>query len=271
MDYLKLPGAAIGTIAFGAKTILTPPLKDYYLFIFCLNGQAELKSGRTELTIGKSQGIVVNESHILQGRFSQDCEQFIFRLDHDYVTSYLGRPGAKFCSRMDLNNPRLSPWLSLLRLVTKDPTMLGIVQSNKETARDFTRVLTHSLIEGLGVIDNEAEYDRPCPKSVHRAIAFMEAHAIEPLTLDDIAEAAGVPPRTLQEAFRRFRDMSPMRYLRNLRLDMARDRLVSGGPEVKVASVALECGIGHFGRFSHEYAMRFGESPSATIRKGVLH
>jgi AraC-like DNA-binding protein len=266
MDYLRLPGAALGTIAFGKKNILTPPLENYYLLIFCLNGQAELRTSGTDVTISNHQGIVVNESHVLQGQFSQDCEQFIFRLDRDYVSSYLGRPGAKFYPRVDLNNPRLSPWLSLLRLVTTNPTMLEMVRSQPGIAREFTSLLTQTLVEGQELTEICASSDSVCPRSVHRAIAFMEGCAVEPITLDDIAKAAGVPPRTLQEAFHRFRDTSPMRYLRNLRLEMARSRLISCAPEVKVTSVALECGINHFGRFSREYAMRFGESPSATLR-----
>lgn len=267
MDYLEFSGTALGTIAFGEKNIQTPPLKNYYLLIFCLSGKAQLKANGTDVSVNKKQGILVNDSDVLQGQFSQDCEQFIFRLDHDYVSSYLGRAGAKFRPRVDLNNPRLSPWLSLLRMVTGNPNMLEMVKSQAGIARELAGLLTQTLLEGHEPIELCGSRGGACPRSVHRGIAFMEAYAAEPITLDDIAEAAGVPPRTLQEAFHRFRDTTPMRYLRNIRLDIARNRLISGDPEVKVACVALECGINHFGRFSREYSLRFGESPSATLKK----
>lgn len=67
MGYLRLPGAALGTITFGRKNILTPPLENYCLLIFCLNGKAELKTAGTDVSVGRSQGIFVNESDVLQG------------------------------------------------------------------------------------------------------------------------------------------------------------------------------------------------------------
>ena len=94
----------------------------------------------------------------------------------------------------------------------------------------------------------------------------MEAHFPATLTLSDIATAAGVPERTLNDAFRRFEEVSPMRYLRDLRLDRVRARLLGPGPRVSVTTAALEAGFGHLGRFAEAYADRFGESPSTTRR-----
>jgi transcriptional regulator GlxA family with amidase domain len=101
------------------------------------------------------------------------------------------------------------------------------------------------------------------PACVHRAEAFIEAHVADPITLDDIAAAARTPVRTLLDGFRRFRDTSPMQHLRNVRLNLAQDRLVSES-SASVASIALECGFGNLGRFAQNYVERFGELPSET-------
>lgn len=55
-----------------------------------------------------------------------------------------------------------------------------------------------------------------------------------------------------------------MELLRNLRLDAARQRLLSGDL-VSVTEVAFEYGFGHLGRFSSYYQMRFGELPRQTL------
>ncbi|WP_185022901.1 helix-turn-helix domain-containing protein [Curtobacterium sp. PhB115] len=52
---------------------------------------------------------------------------------------------------------------------------------------------------------------------VRRAVAFIEEHAAEDPTLQDIADAAGVLPRRLQQLFREERDESPMACLRAFR------------------------------------------------------
>jgi transcriptional regulator GlxA family with amidase domain len=85
--------------------------------------------------------------------------------------------------------------------------------------------------------------------------------------LQDIARAAGVPQRTLLENFRRFRDSSPIRFLRDLRLDRANTLLLTEGMERHVCEIAVECGFGHLGRFAQEYCERFGESPSQSVAR----
>ena len=47
------------------------------------------------------------------------------------------------------------------------------------------------------------------PRALRRAVAYMEAHAEEPIRLG-IAEAAGTSSRSLQHAFARHYDASPM-------------------------------------------------------------
>jgi transcriptional regulator GlxA family with amidase domain len=54
-----------------------------------------------------------------------------------------------------------------------------------------------------------------------------------------------------------------MQHLRSVRLNLARERLLSD-QSASIASIALECGFGNLGRFAKNYAERFGERPSET-------
>lgn len=104
-------------------------------------------------------------------------------------------------------------------------------------------------------------------ETVRRAIAYMEEHAGEPLDVTDVALATHVGPRALQRAFRRDLDVTPMRYLRTIRLERAHADLVAGDPErASVQEIALRWGFGHPGRFAVDYRARFGRSPSDTLR-----
>lgn len=102
------------------------------------------------------------------------------------------------------------------------------------------------------------------PACVRRAEAFIHAHAAEPLRLADIALATDVPARTLLSAFQRFRERSPMQYLREVRLELARQRQRQPARQATVATIALDCGFLHLGRFAQAYRAQFGEPPSAT-------
>jgi len=107
----------------------------------------------------------------------------------------------------------------------------------------------------------------PAPRNVKRAIEFMQANLLQPLSLADIANAAGTSARSLQIGFRQFRDMTPMEYLRRLRLNGAHQDLIDALPGTAVATIAYRWGFAHHGMFAASYAKVFGEPPSATLKK----
>ena len=97
------------------------------------------------------------------------------------------------------------------------------------------------------------------PGYLRRAEAFMWAQAEAPIGLAEIAAAAGCSVRTVQNAFRVFRDTTPHRALQAVRLEQAREALQRG--EETVTSVARRFGFSHMGRFAALYARRYGERP----------
>ena len=86
------------------------------------------------------------------------------------------------------------------------------------------------------------------------------------MTIAGVAAAQGVCTRVLQEAFRRELDTTPLLYLRQLRLRVARARLLTASAGVSVTEIALGVGLTHLGRFSVMYRAAYGESPSETLR-----
>ena len=103
---------------------------------------------------------------------------------------------------------------------------------------------------------------------IRAAVEYIHAHAHEPVTVSDVATAADLSVRGLQEAFHRMLDRSPMQYLREVRLRRTHEDLRRGTlAEVSVADVALRWGFTHVGRFSGEYLRRFGEYPKQTLRR----
>jgi transcriptional regulator GlxA family with amidase domain len=64
---------------------------------------------------------------------------------------------------------------------------------------------------------------------VRRAVSYIEQHLDDPLTLDDIAAAAGVLPRRLQQLFREERGESPMACVRAMRAAAERNGAAGNG------------------------------------------
>jgi transcriptional regulator GlxA family with amidase domain len=87
------------------------------------------------------------------------------------------------------------------------------------------------------------------------------------LSLAKLCRIVGVERRTLLRAFRAVHATTPSRYLRALRLNLARQALMAPGADpTTVTEVATRFGFRELGRFSLEYRKRFGEAPSETLR-----
>ena len=265
LDLLPVGNTSIGAIRFGEMQVHVPELADYHLFIMCLQGQGQAIIERKSFRIDGFHGVMVAPGEQMLASFSPDCEQLFVRLGRETVAEHSGFRQLQFRPDVDLHSPRLGPWLRHLSLLTSDHDMTSLIETEPRIALEYERLLLSFLLSGQDHRDLADRAGGIAPSSVRRAEEYIRSSYAEPLSLADIADAAGVPTRTLLDSFRRFRDTSPIRYLRDVRLDAARDAL-RGGAAVTAAQAAMDAGIMHLGRFSQDYHDRFGERPSDTIR-----
>lgn len=106
------------------------------------------------------------------------------------------------------------------------------------------------------------------PKTVRRALSYIDAHAHLPITVDDVARAAHISTRGLQHAFRRSVGFTPREYLRKARLAGARQEVLSASPEETVSAVARRWGYANTARFASYYREEFGVHPATDLRRG---
>lgn len=98
-------------------------------------------------------------------------------------------------------------------------------------------------------------------------MSFIHENADGDIGLAEIAAAANLTPRAVQYMFRRHLGVTPMEYLRRVRLDLAHRDLQAANPAVDtVNSIAGRWGFAHAGRFSVAYRRAYGMPPSATLR-----
>lgn len=102
---------------------------------------------------------------------------------------------------------------------------------------------------------------------LRQAADFIHSNGHHDISIRDIAAASGVTPRAIQYAFREHLGMTPLEYLRRVRLELAHRELESADPAFDtVTSIAGRCGFSHPGRFSSAYKQVFGTEPSRTLR-----
>ena len=268
MNLVRLENLAFGSLAYaGAMSVEAGELGDYYLIILSLSGYADVSVGGRRTIVGQSRGVVVGPSTRFSGTFSRDCEQFFVRVDKQAILAHSGFEHLELEPLLDLSRAKLTPWLSQLYLLTASPETIALAQRDRAVAIEIERLFVMLLLAGQPhQSQDRGKSGIVLPRAVRRAEAFIAERACQPLTLADIAKAAGVPVRTLLHSFRQFRDVSPMQLVRDARMERSRELLTRGAENGRVSDIALSCGFANLGRFANAYREKFGESPSETLR-----
>jgi transcriptional regulator GlxA family with amidase domain len=165
-------------------------------------------------------------------------------------------------------------WARLVRVLSEEITnRSGLVYRPMVAER-----LCESLLTGLLLATQHPYRDAlarpgpaPAPGVVRRVVDAIHTHPEAAWATTRLAELAGVSVRSLQEGFRRHVGVSPLTYLRGVRLDRAHEDLLRAEPgTVTVAEIAQRWGFVHQGRFAAAYRIRYGTSPSQTLRRPGL-
>lgn len=106
----------------------------------------------------------------------------------------------------------------------------------------------------------------PRAELMKQAEDYMQAHLDAPLTLADLCEALYVSRRTMFYCFEQIFGLSPMAYLKSMRLRGVRSALKVADPETAtVRAIAQRFGFYSLGHFARDYKTMFGEKPSETL------
>lgn len=101
----------------------------------------------------------------------------------------------------------------------------------------------------------------PPARHLLRARDLADVRYAEPLTVEDLAAAAGLSPAHFSREFRRAFGETPHRYLLTRRLERAAALLRT--TDHTVADVCLSVGLRSVGSFTTSFGRMFGMSPTA--------
>lgn len=284
MCFKRIRGVGIGRMTYGAHVAVDPGrLDDFVLVQMPLSGAEVLRSGDIVVNSSRRVATVAGPHRPFSLRHEAGTEKLFVRIDRDvlerHCLQHLGhalRKPLDFRMDMALDTVAGQQWMRALRwLMTElDSVADDDLATNRYPllAAQFEQLLISTLL--VCQPHNYTEQlcsDAPsiAPAFVKRVERYIEDNAHEPLTIVDLAAHAGVSSRSLFAGFKRFRNSSPMNYLREVRLQRVRDALLEAEPgQTTVTSEALHWGFSHLGHFTTAYKRRFGESPSETLARG---
>jgi AraC-like DNA-binding protein len=283
MYFRPIRGIGIGRMRYGASVAIDPGcLERFALIQMPIHGTELVEHGGDCVASNSDVASVLSPSLPVRLRHGADTEKLFIKIDRDVLERHcrqhlggeLKRP-IEFCPAMSLLAPRSAPWVRLMKWlyeeVGQDASEGGEILDSPLFAAQIEQMVITTLL--LCQPHNHSarladEGPTIAPHFIRKVERFVEEHADEPLTIGDLAEEAGVSTRSLFGGFRKYRNTTPMQYLKDVRMLRVHEALLRASPQrTTVTNIAGRWGFSHLGHFTVNYKRRFGESPSVTLHR----
>lgn len=272
-------GLTVGLLEYATPVhISSQAFSNAYQVNFPTLGQLKMTYGNQRLLTSPRSAAVhgPNVATSLEG-WGEPTTMLGLKIPEDTIESeletLLGRTPDKpliFGGHLDLTSRNGRDWLDAMVLLThglrKGESLLGNPLISRPAAQAVVRGLLLVAPNNYS-LELTGDVTAAGPTYVHRAVAYIEENADQPLTLNDIAEAVHISPRALQTGFQEHLASTPMSMVRKIRLRKAHEALQAASPGEHVSVIARKWGFMHAGRFAIHYAQTYGLSPSETLAK----
>jgi AraC-like DNA-binding protein len=271
-DYFQIDCSA------GNQIVSTRPREGEYFLFVPFRGAIEVVQGNARIAVAPGQIALVGSATYTQKRYRENAELLVIQITRQMLTKTLADEYGPLADPMIEFEPRVVtdfanvPTLGrFIAMLCRDAGEARPCIADPATARACERTLIllvaqsfpHNLSARLAKPQSTA-----APYYVRRVQEFIRASAARPITAAEMTTLAGVSPRALYYGFKRTLGVSPMKYLKHMRLDGARAALRKAGPlRRSVTEIALASGYTSVSRFCRDYRVRFGETPTATMRE----
>lgn len=269
----------VGRLSYATSLrMITAPARNFHVNI-PVAGHARSRSGSSQSIVTASGSAAVfapgREAEIV---WSPGCTQLCLMVPRALLEVELGEllgtqltAPLEFGFRMDLGGPVGRSWLDALRIVARELDQGPGLAAHPAARRHLRRLLLDGLL--LGHQHNyiqDLEVGLPAPRTaIARAVDLLEDQPDESWSSSTLAREVHLSVRSLQEGFKDKVGIPPMAYLKQVRLRRIREDLLEAvDGEATVESIAGRWGAVHRGRFAAAYRAAFGETPSATLRRG---
>ncbi|MGI5238388.1 AraC family transcriptional regulator [Dactylosporangium sp. CA-139066] len=250
---------------------------DFILAGVVLAGRSAFREGARETRLTSGDGWIFPVGAAYSGEYGGTTLNMIsvpVTVVAQLAEATSGVPAAelRFVSPRPVDEPMRRYWAGTAAYLARQLTEPGASQAPPLLAAQLEQLAASALLRVFPNTTMTAartpDGGRVAPAALQRAVAFMDANPDRPLTVAEIAAAAGVGARGLQSAFRRHLGTSPLGYLRGMRLERVHRELQAADPHtgVTVRSVARRWGFANPSRFAAEYRSVYGTPPSRTLR-----
>jgi AraC-like DNA-binding protein len=237
-----------------------------------LAGEFHARQDCDWVAVNPGEMLVVSMPGLIQRRWSGPSDLLDLMVGRDALLDAFGPAadsvGRSPLTRIDLRRETtLAKFMeNLVRDLGQENSAFGEPALRPHVERLLLLLLAQSMRPSRGALVQRREASI-APYYVRRAETHIVNRFAENLTLAELSRASGVSIRTLYYGFEKYRDQSPMEFLRATRLRYARRRLLEGRTHgAKIAEIAALSGYCNPSQFARDYKKQFGETPTDTLR-----
>ena len=257
--------------------LVNTKVEDALIGAVVLDGGGTLTTGREEISLGRGDVHLVSPS-VLYDADLHECTFAVVQVPWAAVSTLAeeqtGLPAAslRFESLAPVTGAAGAVWSRTARFACRQLIESGDTEISSLLVQEMTQMVAAVMLRTFPSTTMVVPYlpgpGWAPPAAVRRAAEFMETHAGQPVTTDQIAAAARVTTRELRAAFRRHYGITPTGYLRGIRLERAHQELAGADPAsgITVRAVAQRWGWFRPSAFTWAYQQRFGVPPGRTLR-----
>lgn len=261
--------------ALTMRCISEDPL-GYVLFGQLQRGRWTLQAGGSEVPLGPGDSVLYPSDTSFQLE-AQDFDFAVVSLPLDRVRRMAAEHSGtdehtvQFESMSPVSASIARHFNQTVALIYRELGDPGSAATNPLVAEQLAQTAAATVLSTFPNTTMTAEHlpgpGHVAPAAIRRAVAFMEEHVAETITVSDIAAAAGTGVRALQHGLSRHYGTTPTGYLLRLRLERAHRDLQAADPAtgITVADIAARWGFPKTGRFFTRYRQTYGQTPGDTL------
>lgn len=237
-----------------------------HLLLFVLKGMYTVRYGNQSYTVKKNEMVLLQKSITVE--FEKSGEK-----DEEYLLDYM-----MFFLKEDLINefvkmadlkPSYPAALDAVSVKSVNDRLISYIESLKpyftqpdEISSGLIKIKLLELLFDVADTDENFYFQflqlkRKERKSITEVI---EENIFNPVSLNDLAYLSGRSSSTFKREFKEIYNTSPLHYIRNRRLDKAKELLTH--TSFSVTDVCFSTGFENVSHFSKVFKERFGISPS---------
>lgn len=216
---------------------------------YCINGD-KFRLGSDKLLLQNHQ---LHSSHTTTGDVKTLCINFTPEIFHPLILK-------KYIQPM-LDSHAFA--YSLLLLKPYQITMLKKLQNWKQEPLGYFSVmnfLSQVFEEILKEFEEDAESpDREETRLFHEMLGFVHANFAQPLSVKDIADSAILNKNRCSALFKKYTNMSPIKYLNEYRLYTAKNMILH--TDKSISDISADVGYNQISHFIEQFRLSYGMSP----------